>query len=107
MKDDRIRWQMRKIGYDAKGCEGIAFADRQYQFLEWLQDLYNHNCLKGDFHTDNIIQELWDEIRRFPNPLQKMEEGYIQMYEQFEMIISGDSWLEAAQKGEWTINGQS
>lgn len=90
MVNEKIKWQMRKIGYNANGREGIAFADRQYQFLEWLQDLYDHNCLKGDFHTNNIIEELWDKIRRFPEPLQKMEEGYSQMYEQFMIEISGD-----------------
>ena len=73
------------------GAEGIKYADRQYQFLRWLQEMYDCNCLKGNFHTDNIVEELWDEVRRFPDPLKKIEEGFDELNEQLRMALSGDA----------------
>lgn len=101
MENEKIKLQMRKSGYDmacrAKflnpniNCaDGVAFADRQFAFLTWLQSLYDCNCLKGDFHTDNIVKELWDRVRRFPDPLQKLEDGSIELNKTFQMVISGD-----------------
>lgn len=93
MGNDFIRWQMKKVGWDSNGKEGIELAEKQFQFLEWLQDLYNHNCLKGKFYTKNIIKELWDEIRQYPDPLQKMGNGYQKMYQIFSVSISGDEYV--------------
>jgi hypothetical protein len=90
MSNELVLWQMRKVGADVNGSEGIKFADKQYQFLELLQDLYDCNCLKGDLYTDNIVKEIWDNIRRYPEPLQKIADGFQELSDQICIAVSGD-----------------
>ena len=91
MGNEIVLLQMRKVGAEQNSSEGMKFADRQYQFLEWLQELYDCNCLKGNFYTNNIVQEVWDKIRRHSDPLQAIEDGFNQLNEQLKIAISGDA----------------
>lgn len=96
MVNQLIKWQMRKIGYTMGlknglgAAVGVEFADKQFAFLEWLQDLYDSNCLKGAFYTNDIVKEIWDTVKRHTDPLQELEDGYNEMYEKFMMTIEGD-----------------
>lgn len=96
MDNQLVKLQMRKIGYNqgTKGIIGAAagmeFADKQFGFLEWLQDLYDSNCLSGNFYTENIVREIWDIVRKQPDPLQKLEDGNSNLYEQLRIALSGD-----------------
>lgn len=96
MDNQLVLFQMRKIGYNQgiKGiigaAAGVEFADKEYEFLEWLQYLYDTNCLKGNFYTKNIIKEIWDIVRKTSDPLQVLSDGNSNMYEQLTIALSGD-----------------
>lgn len=99
MDNELILWQMRKIGYDTDRKAGIAHADIHFQLLQWLQDAYDHGGLSGNFHSDNIIREVWNKFSRTDNPLTEMD-NYSFVYDTFNMIFSGDYLVtEASSNG--------
>lgn len=79
---DIIKIQMRKIGFDQYGKKGIELADKEYGVLRWLQDLYDRNCLEGNFYTQDIVKEVWDCVLQGSNPLNKIDEAYDDMIRQ-------------------------
>ena len=92
MDNELVLWQMRKFGYDMYDKkEGIAFADEQYHFLEWLQSLYDEGRLDGGFYSNNIIKEIWNRFRlACPNPLLALKDFNCNLYKELSIAVAGD-----------------
>lgn len=92
MDNNLVRWQMRKMGYDMHNKkDGIAFADEQYHFLEWLQSLYDSGCLDGGFYTDNIVKEMWNRFRlSCSDPLLALKDFNCYLYKELSIAVTGD-----------------
>ena len=76
---------MRKIGYDSthNKREGIKYADEQYDFLVFLQKLYDGGCLIMErTHSDNIIKEIWDISLKSPRPLGVINKNKEELYKE-------------------------
>ena len=103
--NEHIFWQMRKYGYNKDRKNGVQYADKQYQFLEWLQDMYDQKHLTGNFHSDNIIREIWNKAKRLPEPLQTIEQGGNDLYDSIMIEISGDNYIKpSCQNTETEVN---
>lgn len=81
---------MRKCGYNkSKDKDSIAYADKLFHFLEWLQDKYNKGLLVGNFHSNNIIKEIWNKFIREADPLQSMH-SFNTIYNSFDMYFTAN-----------------
>ena len=91
MSNELILWQMRKCAYNnGKSKDSIQFADKMFHFIEWLQDKYLQGVLVGNFHSHNIVKEIWNKFSKEPGPLQSMH-SFSNVYDSFGMYFTGDN----------------